>query len=641
MLGYCAWEYTPTRRGFDTFLGFYLGSQNHFSHDRDYKSHPDDPPAFYDFRHNEEVAEEYRDQYSTVVFRDRTLKIIHDAAETRDLNAYANYDPFFIYLAFQATHAPLQARAEILAQIPQSTNPARDIYKAMVLDMDLAVGEIVDQLKEKGLYNDTIIIVTSDNGGAISHGASNYPLRGTKGTLFEGGTRVPTFVHGPEHLLPQRGVISKSLVHITDWMPTLLKMAGYQGDPVQDLGLDGVDQAPVLQQDENVREEMVYNLKIDPVSGAYRFGNFKIIFGKKFNKQGWYDTDNTALQCSALKLNKKFKRKLNKNKERESRVIELNTVKQISKTLETLEPEDAKKNKESKKNVKKRKPSNKNRKKPSNGKPKNQKNAKAKRRNPKTNKSRKKPRKSKKKPSRGRKTKPSTKNKRKNNNRRKTKSKEKSKNNKSQKSKARGRSEDKEERMRDKELRRQNKRDQKKDERKENKIHKLWKDWLPSPSLEVQNMLRLRMDDCNWEDFSDSGHQVDDLHLIPREAFRFGDMVQIINPMMNPFNISADDEDREFADEIVLSRADLENHQILEKRFNKLDFGMYNIIDDPYEKKDLKHDLPDIFNDLKRKTLEHLKNVVPADWPLQDFSGHPRNFDGYFSPGWCSPSSES
>ena len=200
--GYCAWDYTPNRRGFDTFLGFYLGSENHFSHDRDYKSHPSDPPAFYDFRHNEEVAEEgYAGKYSTVVFRERSIDIINRVADERDLNAYGNYKPFFLYLSMQAPHAPLQARSEILAKIPQSTNPARDIYKAMVYDVDLALGDIVQTLREQKLYNDTIIVVTSDNGGAISHGASNFPLRGTKGTLFEGGTRAPTFVHGPKHLL--------------------------------------------------------------------------------------------------------------------------------------------------------------------------------------------------------------------------------------------------------------------------------------------------------------------------------------------------------------------------------------------------------------------------------------------------------
>lgn len=345
-LGYCAWEYTPTRRGFDTFLGFYLGSENHFSHDRDYKSTQGDPPAFYDFRENEEVAKKYKGEYSTDLFKRRSIDIIEGVAEARELNAYGNYQPFFLYLSLQAPHAPLQARSEILAKIPQSSNPARDIYKAMVYDVDIAVDEIVQSLKDKNLFNDTIIVVTSDNGGAISHGASNYPLRGTKGTLFEGGTRAPTFLLGPHHLLPSQQSVSNVLVHISDWMPTLLKMAGYKGSPSQDLNLDGLDQSEALLTGQNVREEMVYNLRKVPLSGAYRRGPYKIIFGKKFNKQGWYDTDNTALQCSRMIRDKKSKRKeekelKKKNKKksrgrkvrsrRKGRIIELLTSQKLEK----------------------------------------------------------------------------------------------------------------------------------------------------------------------------------------------------------------------------------------------------------------------------------------------------------------------
>ena len=100
--GYCAAEYTPTRRGFHTFLGFYLGSQNHFSHDRDYKSRPDDPPAFYDFREGEEVAsKDFIGVYSTEIFKKRTQDIIKKVADQKEVNAYGNYQPFFTFLSFQ------------------------------------------------------------------------------------------------------------------------------------------------------------------------------------------------------------------------------------------------------------------------------------------------------------------------------------------------------------------------------------------------------------------------------------------------------------------------------------------------------------------------------------------------------------
>ena len=111
------------------------------------------------------------------------------------------------------------------------------------------------------------------------------------------------------------------LLHISDWMPTLLKMAGYEGDPSEDLQLDGVDQSEALLTGESAREEMVYNLQTRPLSGAYRKGDFKIIFGR-VGKSGWYDTDNTALQCSK-KTDKKARRKEKKKGGRKGRLTEL------------------------------------------------------------------------------------------------------------------------------------------------------------------------------------------------------------------------------------------------------------------------------------------------------------------------------
>merc|ERR1712241_140776 len=99
--------------------------------------------------------------------------------------------------------------------------------------------------------------------------------------------------------------------------------------------------------DQEVRQEMVYNLKVNPISGAYRYGPYKIIFGKKFNKQGWYDTDNTALQCSRMMKDKKMKRqsehkqlKEKKKKNRRDRKIELETSRNLAKLIRTEEPKN-------------------------------------------------------------------------------------------------------------------------------------------------------------------------------------------------------------------------------------------------------------------------------------------------------------
>ena len=593
------------------------------------------------------MAREYEGEYSTIVFKERSEEIIRSVAEARELNAYSNYKPFFLYLSLQATHAPLQARAEVMAKIPQSSNPARDIYKAMVYDVDLAVDEIVKTLKETQLYSDTLIVFTSDNGGAISHGASNFPLRGTKGTLFEGGTRVPTFLLGPPHLLPGRGQVSNVLLHISDWMPTLLKMAGYEGDPSKDLQLDGVDQSEALMTGQSAREEMVYNLKNNPLSGAYRKGPYKIIFGKKFNKQGWYDTDNTALQCSRMIKDKKSKRReessnsrpqRRKNKKknagsgRKGRVIELLTSKKIDRTLSSG-PAGSDKDERGNWRRKKRRREMMMRKKQKKKRGKNKSQGKSKGMGNKT---------------RGK----SFPKQKRNNNRRKKgigRGKQRNKNKfkiiseifedkhfeldfiRELRSNAGGEKSSRSKKRRER-------RKEKDESRIEKKFQKIWKDWLPLPGSDIQDQLRLRMDDCNWEEFSEQGHS-EELQLIPRSAFQYGEMVQIIDPLplplLNPFNISAADEDSEF-DYEVTSRA-MEEDPRLETKFSKLDIAMYNVIQDPEETTDLRQQFPEIFEELKRNVLKHIRNIVPEDFPPQDFSGHPRNFNGNFSPGWCSP----
>ena len=114
-----------------------------------------------------------------------------------------------------------------------------------------------------------------------------------------------------------------------------------------------------------------------------------------------------------------------------------------------------------------------------------------------------------------------------------------------------------------------------------------------------------------------------------------GDMVQLINPMLNPYNISAEDEDSEF--DINSIDTNTEKKMDIEELFDKVDIAMYNVIEDPQEKNDLRCELPEIFAQLRLRAIYHLKHLVPADFPTQDFSGHPSNFQGYFSPGWCQP----
>merc|ERR1719400_1463633 len=181
--------------------------------------------------------------------------------------------------------------------------------------------------------------------------------------------------------------------------------------------------------------------------------------------------------------------------------------------------------------------------------------------------------------------------------------------------------------------RREQKQDARDSVKKEKKLTKIWKDWLPMPSLEMQSLLRHRMADCNWEDFADSGHS-NTTHLIPRSDLLHGNIVEILAPMLlNPFDISAEDEASEFEEEEREERMEAR----IERKFDSLDIAMYDVEADPEERNDLRAELPSVFSDLRDRAIRHLANVVEADFPPADFSGHPRNFGGNFSPGWCQP----
>src|SRR5262249_42167781 len=144
--------------------------------------------------------------------------------------------PFFLYVPFNAVHAPHQVPAKYkkaFAELPEK----RRTYAGMLAAMDEAVGQIVAAVKEKKLADDTLIIFSSDNGGPKPGKITDKgKLRAGKGPLYEGGVRVAAFAYWPGKIKPQ--VINEPL-HGVDWYPTLVKLAG--GSLKQKLPLDGKD----------------------------------------------------------------------------------------------------------------------------------------------------------------------------------------------------------------------------------------------------------------------------------------------------------------------------------------------------------------------------------------------------------------
>ena len=152
--------------------------------------------------------------------------------------------PFFLYLAHWAPHSPLQAAREDYDALAHIEDHPLRVYAAMIRALDRSVGEVLEALEVSGLTGDTIVIFTSDNGGAHYIGLPdiNAPYRGWKATFFDGGIRVPTFVRWPGVISP--GAEMSGLAQHVDLVPTLAAIAGVSVP--HDRVIDGRDLMPFL-----------------------------------------------------------------------------------------------------------------------------------------------------------------------------------------------------------------------------------------------------------------------------------------------------------------------------------------------------------------------------------------------------------
>jgi arylsulfatase A-like enzyme len=249
-LGLHAREYLPTRRGFDHQYGHYCGAIDYFTHRRDggLDWHRDD----------EALAEE---GYSTQLIQREAVRLIQEHDPRR---------PLFLYVPFNAVHTPLQAPEAYVKRQAHVAKGKYRRYAAMTSCMDDAIGAILAALDGNGMRARTLVFFCSDNGGARA-ASDNTPLRGRKGTLYEGGVRVPAILSWPGKLQP--GVVNAPL-HIVDLYPTLLRLAGAARK--QPLPLDGVDVWDALAGGGRwPRKEILHNL--EPKRAALRVGDYKLV----------------------------------------------------------------------------------------------------------------------------------------------------------------------------------------------------------------------------------------------------------------------------------------------------------------------------------------------------------------------------
>lgn len=248
-------EYRPTKRGFDEFFGTLANTP--FFH----------PTNFVDSRISDDVRKIDDDSfYTTDAYADRSVDWIEKNKSK----------PMFLYLPFNAQHAPLQAPKKYLDRFPNITDEKRKLFAAMMSAMDDAIGRVLAKVREIGQEENTMYFFIADNGGPTQSTTSqNGGLRGFKMTTFEGGPRVP-FLAQWKGKFPA-GKTYEFPVFNLDVLPTIVSAAGGKVDPAWKL--DGVDLMPYLTGTNKARPHETLYWRYGP-QWAVRQGDLKLVVSK-------------------------------------------------------------------------------------------------------------------------------------------------------------------------------------------------------------------------------------------------------------------------------------------------------------------------------------------------------------------------
>ena len=212
-LGMFSDEYLPLNRGFDSTYGHLGGGIGYFDHALSGRM---------DWHRNGEVLHE--DGYSTTLIANEAIRLIENADEST---------PIFLYVAFNAPHTPIEAEEKFIKELSHIQDKKERVYAANIMTLDFEIGNIMNAIESKGILEETIIIFFSDNGpvydvdpiaatiasDVVDSKGNTLGLRGSKGSAYEGGIRVPAIIY-------YKGVlddaISNQFIFVDDILPTIL-----------------------------------------------------------------------------------------------------------------------------------------------------------------------------------------------------------------------------------------------------------------------------------------------------------------------------------------------------------------------------------------------------------------------------------
>lgn len=256
----------PLNRGFDEFFGHLGGGHQYFPEELIYED-------------SYAVHEESK-SYRTWIMKNhdhvKTEKYLTDEFSDEALRFVEKYkdEPFFLFLSYNAPHGPLQATEKYLSRFKDIKDTKRKTYAAMVSAVDDGVGMLLDKLAKLNLMENTLIFFLSDNGGPEEHnGSDNGELRAGKGSVYEGGFRVP-------FALQWKGTIEPGMFHNpVSSMDIFATISALSGSPVKpDKPLDGKNLLPYIRGDkQGSPHEAIYLRQYDAKRFAVRQGDYKLV----------------------------------------------------------------------------------------------------------------------------------------------------------------------------------------------------------------------------------------------------------------------------------------------------------------------------------------------------------------------------
>lgn len=282
-------KFRPNVRGFDEFYGFVAGGHRYFPEDLVYQTieDVDRRGGWYNTKllRNERRVE--TDEYLTD-------ELSHEAV---DFIVNNHQKPFFLFLSYNAPHTPMQASQKYLDRFQHIDDRLRRVYAAMVSAVDDGVGRVLGTLDELDLNEKTLVFFLSDNGGASNNGSRNTPLRANKGTIYEGGMRVP-FAFRWTGTIPS-GIDYDHPVSSMDMLGTMVGLTGVE--IAKERPLDGVDLIPYLTgKKSGPPHDVLFWQMFDKDHAVIRAGNDKYIDLNKEGKIELYDLSDDNEEANDL-----------------------------------------------------------------------------------------------------------------------------------------------------------------------------------------------------------------------------------------------------------------------------------------------------------------------------------------------------